>query len=187
MNNIKEEAALINIEYTGGRQYSMQQGTKDYNDIFNHCMRVSYLSAAIDEARDVDGVTYIGDTIVDLGQYYHKLWHYRGQFDIADGDKQADIIDDDGEGGSEETTTVVDDHYRAGSVAVGAGGAIITFMRNGVPSPLANANYQVDIRVVGYSGYEQRNVVPSTQFSSGFVVEDILEAGILHYTAHLDT
>lgn len=187
MNNIKEEAALINIEYTGGRQYSMQQGTKDYNDIFNQCMRVAYLSAAIDEAYEVDGVTYIGDTVVDLGQYYHKLWHYRGQFDIADADKQTAIIEDDGNSGSEESIPTSDDAYRAGEVVVGAGGAIITFMRNGVPSPLANADYQVDVRVAAYSGYEQRNVVISTKFASGFVVEDVLEAGILHYTAHLNT
>ena len=186
LDSTKEAAAQVVVSYTNGYLDMRLSGKPEERDTFEHCLRLHYLYGILDEARIVGTDIYCGSkkiTGASIEGIYHKIWHYNGILS-ADLSAYSDITADDGDTGStapSETIVTATDHYRAGSVSVVAGSNVISFS-----SALASANYQVDIRVVFADGTEQRNVVPSSQFSTGFVVSDVLQSGTLHYTAILN-
>lgn len=186
LDNIKEAAAQVVMSYTNGYLDMRLSGKPQERDTFEHCLRLHYLYGILDEARIVGTDVYCGDTKVSgslIEGAYHKIEHYHGILS-ADLSAYSDITADDGDTGStapSETVVTSSDHYRAGSVSVVAGSNVVSFS-----SELASANYQVTIRVVFTDGTEQRNVVPSSQFRTGFVVDDVLQSGTLHYTAILN-
>lgn len=184
----KESAAQILIQFSNGYLNSIFNGTGE--NLLNDSIRLHYLCGIMDEAYLDNGIVYVGDTeLSSVGGVYHKIWHYNGMYadvDLTDFDP---IVPDDGDGGSVETggTTVVDNNMRIGQLTVGTGANVVTFYLGGVPTPFPNTNYQVDAWLITNSGYMQRQVVISNKLSNGFTVEDILEAGTLHYQATLDT
>lgn len=188
---IKEDCAGVLIQYSNGLVDAHLGGSGDLSDIFNHCLRLHYLYGVLDEIRESGGLLYVGDTQLsgeDLAGLQGKIWHYNGIFSDVDlSDYSAVVVDDGDEGECTGTTSVVNDHYRAGEVAVSAGSGTVTFMLDGVASPLASSDYQLTVYVATSSGYEQRNIVVSAKYASGFVYEDVLEAGTLHYVAELNT
>jgi hypothetical protein len=120
---------------------------------------------------------------------FEKIQHYNGIYSSVDLIGYTEITPDDGDGGSTETGggTTDPDHYRAGSLPVVAGANAVTFLKDGVPSPLASADYILDAYVIAASGQMQNNVVPTSKTAGGFVASDVLKAGTLYYTARLIT
>ena len=108
-----------------------------------------------------------------------------------------DVTSDDGSGDSNTgeggdtptgntTTYTTTINLRAGSQAVSIGANVITFFVNGVATPFGSdvgADYILDAYVMTNSGRKQSNLVVSQYLASGFVVDDILEAGVLYYQA----
>lgn len=192
LDGIREAAAEIAIQYTNGRIEAAFTGNGDYNDIFNDSMRVHYLLGAIDSVYLVADVPYIGGTAVTdsyVKSLSNKIWHYNGVFRDVNLEDYDAIVPDDGDGGSVDSVgaVVVDNDMRIGELAVGVGANVVTFYLGGVPTPFPNTSYQVDAWLITNSGYMQRQVVVSNKLANGFTVEDILEAGVLHYQATLNT
>lgn len=183
----KENAAQILIQYSNGYLNSIFKGTGE--NLFNDCVRLHYLCGIMDEAYLSGGNLYVGDTLLDsIGDVYHKIWHYNVTNDVDLTDFAA-IVPDNGDGGAVENngTVVVDNDQRVGELSVGVGANVVTFYVGGVATPFPNTNYQVDAWLITNSGYMQRQVVVSNKLANGFTVEDILEAGVLHYQATLNT
>lgn len=184
----KENSAQILIQFSNGYLNSIFNGTGE--NLLNDSIRLHYLCGIMDEAYLDNGDILVGDTVLDsIGDVYHKIWHYNGMYsgvDLTDFDA---IVPDNGDGGSVENggTTVVDNNQRVGELTVGVGANVITFYVNGVATPFPNTSYQVDAWLITNSGYMQRQVVVSNKLANGFTVEDILEAGVLHYQATLNT
>lgn len=185
---LKENSARVLISYTNGYLDSKLRGTGEEGEIFEHCLRLHYLYGIMKEAYLNGGVTYVGNSTIDLTDVYHKIWHYSGIYEDVDLADYSDIEEDDGDGEPplKGGDTVSEDHYRVGEVAVVAGANVVTFYKNGVASPFPNTNYQVDPWVEAYSGYMQRNLVV-TKMANGFIANDILEAGVLKYQAILNS
>lgn len=189
---IEETCANVLVEYSNGFVNAMLNGTDQISNIFEHCLRLHYLWATLSEVRESGSTLYIGDTVLsgaDLAIVNGKIWHYSGIFSDVDLTSYDEVVVDDGDSGATGggTTVTTPDHYRAGEVAVSAGSGTVTFIKNGVASPLANSNYRLTVYVKTSSGYEQRNIVVSAKYASGFVYDDVLQAGILNYVAELDT
>jgi len=191
LDNIREQAARIAIQYTNGRENAMLRGGNS-EEIADHCKRVIYLWGVINYTY-LDGTTpYIGGTAVTDAYVFEastKLWHYSGQFADVDLSDYSTIVADDGEGGAVqpgETADTLDDH-RVGSQRVTIGQNVVTFIKDGVASPLPSNDYTVIAWVEGDSGFRQSNLQPSTYVASGFVVDDVLEAGLIRYQAVLNT
>lgn len=92
----------------------------------------------------------------------------------------------DGTGGSGDSTIIyetVNPEWRIGIVPVLVGENGVTFYKEGVPSPLPDANYVVEMYVIANDGTMQRNLVIGVKAAWGFTVTDILRAGNLHYQA----
>lgn len=104
--------------------------------------------------------------------------------DGDDGDGGSDGDGEDGDPGDGGTTIIINTtlEYRAGQVNVVPGVAVVTFIEDGVASPLPDADYILDAYVLSNNGRMQRNLV-YTRYASGFTVQDILETGVLHYVA----
>ena len=102
-----------------------------------------------------------------------------------DGDDGSDGDGEDGDPGDDNTTIIINNttlEYRAGQLPVVPGTAVVTFIEDGVASPLPDADYILEVYVLSTNGRMQRNLV-YTRYAAGFTVMDILEAGILYYTA----
>lgn len=191
LDNIKEVAAEVAVKYTNGRQNAVFNGTMDVRKLTDESMRVIYLWGVINYTYLVGEIPYLGDTAVTdayILKTSQKLWHYNGVFSSIDLTDYTTIVPDDGEGGAcvggvSETT----DHYRSGSLSVSVGANAVTFIKNGVASPLASSDYTVEVWVLTESGYKQNNVVVTTQTAGGFVASDVLEVGTLYYIATLNT
>lgn len=183
----KENAANILIQYSNGYLNSIFNGTGE--DVFNDSLRLHYLCGIIDEAYISGSDVYVGNLLLDsIGDIYHKIWHYNGQYDVDLTEFDAVVPDNgDGEALPNNGTVVVDNNQRVGELAVGVGANVVTFYVGGVATPFPNTNYQVDAWLITNSGYMQRQVVVSNKLKNGFTVENILEAGVLHYQATLDT
>ena len=183
----KENAAQILIQFTNGYLNSIFNGTGE--NLIGDCVRLHYLCGIIDEAYLSGGDVYVGDTVLDsIGDIYHKIWHYNGIYDIDLTDFDT-VVPDNGDGGVVENngTVVVDHNQRVGERTVGTGANVVTFYLGGVPTPFPSTNYEVDAWLITNSGYMQRQVVVSNKLANGFTVEDILESGVLHYQATLNT
>lgn len=190
LSAIQEKAAEIANQYTGGHLNARLRGVRDTKRLFNECKRVHYLYGVLSNVY-LDGTDcYIGSKLItdaEVQQVSQKLWHYNGLFQNVDLSEFTPIVPDDGNSecvGSGATNE--SDHYRVGEVPVVAGTNVITFYQNGVPKPFSTTAYQVDPWVEAYSGYMQRNLVV-TKLTNGFIVNDILEAGILKYHAILNS
>ena len=189
---IKENCASVLVQYSNGLVDAMFNGTDEISDILDHCLRLHYLWGVLSEIRESGGLLYVGDTELSgasLASLNGKIWHYNGIFSDVDLSDYTTVVTDDGDSGTcvPGTDSTTDDHYRAGEVAVSAGSGTVTFIKNGVASPLASSNYRLTVYVKTASGYEQRNIVVSAKYASGFVYDDVLEAGTLNYVAELDT
>lgn len=191
LDNIKSRSAEILIQFTNGNIDSRLRGTSKIQQNFDDCLRLHYLYGIIDEARLVGSDIYVGSkqlTDVDFAEAYHKLWHYNGIYSAIDLSVYTDITPDSGDGDSEPGGSVLsNDTYRSGQVTVLAGAATVTFMVDGVATPLASTDYTVDVYVRTASGYEQRNLGNVVKFTTGFTVDDILEGGTLVYLAIMDS
>lgn len=191
LDDIKTDSANVLIQYTNGYVYSRLKGTGEEQDLFNDLMRLHYLYAIVDGAYESGVDTYIGDTITeDIEEVYTKIHHYNGLFIDTDLSEFDEIVPDDGDGGScsgSSGDTQSDDHYRAGNLAVVAGANAVTFIKDGVPSPLASSDYTINAYVMNTSGQRQDNLVITTQTAGGFVASDVLKAGTLYYQATLNT
>ena len=187
LTEIKQRSAEIAISYTNGHLWARLTGTGTENELFDHCLRVHYLWGIIKEVREDTGVYYIGSEVISsavISSVFHKLWHYNGQYNI-DLDDAGVITVDNGDDITpplkEGDVTPESDHYRAGTLRVGVGMNVVSFS-----SPLSTVNYRIQVYVSADSGYEQRNLVVSTKTTNGFVVNDVLEAGVLTYFCVID-
>lgn len=192
LDSIKEKAAEIAIQYTNGKLNARLNGEKDAQLIANHSMRVIYLWGVIEYAYLVGTTLYIGGTAVSdtyLRDTFNKLWHFNGIYSAVDLSDYTTIVADDGDGGAVDPAnpTVTTDHYRSGNMIVTVGANPVTFIKDGVASPLASNDYTVDAWAISNSGFKQNNVVVGSLVAAGFTAEDILEAGTLYYIATLNT
>lgn len=194
LDSIKKDAARIYVEYTNGLLQAEMLGDANWKQIFDDSKRAGYLFDVIDQAYLSGATVYVGDTAVTdayIQGTRDKIQHYSGVFDYVDLSESSydAITPDDGEGGSIDIggTTTDSDHYRSDTLAVSAGVNVITFLKNGVPSPLASAEYTLQVWVQLASGYVQHSLVISDKVAGGFVVNDVTAAGTLSYTATLDT
>jgi len=185
-----EESANILVGFSNKRINSALSGASDYQKLYNDTVRLQFLVGALN-AVYLDGTTaYIGSAEVSdsyIQEIYHKIWHYSGK--DADLSVYEEIVADNGDGGSIDngSVVVVDNNMRIGELAVGTGANVVTFYLGGVATPFPSTDYQVDAWLITNSGYMQRQVVVSNKLANGFTVEDILEAGVLHYQATLNT
>jgi len=186
LDDIREGCAEIFVKFTNGWLDSKLRGTGKENALFYDSLRVSYLYGILSEVY-LDGTTlYVGDTVVEdkeVETVFDKIWHYNGIYaiDLADyltnTDTDGTIIPDDGDGDVVVPgVTPVTDHYRSGTQVAVVGTNVIGFS-----SPLPSADYTIQVYVIGETGYQQTNLVVSTVTANGFVVTDVLEAGVLTY------
>ena len=191
LDNIKSRSAEALIQFSNGHVDSRLQGTKELQQNFKDCLKLHYLYGIIKEARLVGSDVYVGSQLLadaDFAEAYFKLWHYNGIYASVDLSVYTDITPDSGGGDSESGGTVLtNDTYRSGANAVSIGAATVTFMVDGVASPLPSTDYELTVYVRTASGYEQRNLGTTTKFTSGFTVTNILEAGTLIYFAVMDS
>ena len=192
LDNIKEDAARIVREYTNKECYAALKGERDYKFYLNESKRCVYFAGIIDHLYLVDETPYLGGTEVTeeyVTSVVAKIWHYSGVYADTELDSFLTITPDDGDGGACEGSggTTDDDHYRSGSVIVTAGPNPVTFIKNGVASPLPSALYTVRAWAITESGQLQSQVVVTNQVAAGFTASDVLKAGTLYYQATLDT
>lgn len=191
LDSIKEDAARILREYTNGALNARLAGAKNAVELESDCMNVVYLHGVLDYVYLIGETPYLGTTAItdaDVLAASQKLWHYSGRFANVDLSGYTQITSDDGDGGTTDPSSpTTEDHYRSGSVAVTSGSNIVTFVKNGVVSPLPSADYTVVMWVTLSDGSIQRNLVPTTKTAGGFVVSDVLGSGVLEYQATLDT
>jgi hypothetical protein len=155
-------------------------------------MRVVYLAGIIDYVYLVGTTPYLGGTAItdtDVLEASQKLWHYSGRFRDIDLESYSQVTADDGDGGATDPSdpSQGSDHYRSGSVPVVAGANPVTFIKNGVASPLPSADYTVEAWVIASSGQRQSELVITTKTAGGFVANDVIKAGTLNYIATLNT
>jgi len=192
LQDIKQDCARIVIQYSNGYCNARMSGTRDENDIHNDLLRVHYLYSIIKNCFLSGTDVYVGDTIIAdniVETILGKIWHYNGVYaDVAMSDYAA-ITPDDGDGGATDpcTPTQDSDHYRSGNLAATIGANVVTFIKDGVASPLASSDYTVDAWVIANSGQKQTNLVLTTRTAGGFVASNVLKAGTLYYVATLNT
>jgi hypothetical protein len=192
LDNMKEKAAEIAIQYTNGYLNSRLEGAVNVEELANHSARVIYLWGIMNYVYLVSEVPYIGGTAVTdeyILETSQKLWHYNGYFADVSLSDYATIVPDDGNegdcsGGGDSQT---EDHYRSGNMIVGIGANPVTFIKNGVAAPFEDNDYTVQAWAISNSGYRQNNVVVTAQVAAGFTANDILEAGTLYYIATVNT
>lgn len=194
LDNIKEDAYRVLIEYTNKRVESSLTGDKLYNSLFNDSKRLHYLVSIIDYLYLINETPYLGGGAVSesyVKSVVDKVQHYSGIYSGVDLEESVyeTVTEDDGDGSSCSGSVVIttDDHYRSGSVAVTAGTNIVTFVKDGVVSPLPSSDYTAVVWVTLTDGSIQRNLVPTTKTAGGFVVSDVLASGTLEYQATLNT
>lgn len=191
LQDIKEEAARVLIQYSNGYLDARFRGAANEKQIFNNMKRLHYLWSIIRSAFLSGSDVYVGDTIIADNTFetvYEKIQHYNGIYANVDLADYAEVTPDDGDSGSESggsgTTT---DHWRAGNLAVTAGANAVTLLKDGEPSPLPSADYTISAYVITAGGQRQDNLQITTQTAGGFVASDVLKAGTLFYTAILNT
>jgi hypothetical protein len=192
LDSIKQDCARLLIQFSNGYWDSRLRGTSKENQNYLDNLRVNYLFGIIKESYLVAEVVYVGDTVIpdnEIETVFDKLWHYSGIYSDVDLSDYTDITPDNGEGGAVEDggSTIDTDTYRSGNMAVVVGSNPVTFIKDGVASPLSSNDYTVVAYVKTPGGYQQNNLQISTLTAGGFVVEDILEAGTLYYQATLNT
>lgn len=191
LQDIKEESARVVVQYSNGYMDAIYRGAANDGDILNQKKRLHYLYSIIRECFLTGTDVYIGDTVLAdniVETIYTKIQHYSGIYSDVDLSEYTDVTEDDGNEGSKPCTPVVtDDHYRSATVNVTSGTNIITFIKNGVPTPFESNDYTVVMWVTLTDGSIQRNLVPTSRTASGFVVSDVLGAGVLEYQATLNT
>lgn len=192
LDNIKEVAASIGIQYTNGELNARLSGGGNVQNLSDNSMRAIYLWGIINYTYLVGEVPWIGGAAVTdayILETYQKLFHYNGRFASVDLSDYTEITPDDGDGGSSgsESSSQSEDHYRSGSMVVVIGANPVTFLKNGVPTPFASNDYTVQAWAIAESGFRQNNVVVVSQVASGFTANDILEGGTLYYIATLNT
>ena len=194
--DIKQDCARIMVQWGNGYLDSILRGTPKENEIFNDTMRVHYLYGIIKELYLSGTDVCIGDVVLAdnaVEAVFDKIWHYNGvsygidfNADLSDFDA---IVPDDGDGGTVDPTTPTtdSDHYRVGELPVTVGTNAVTFFKDGVAAPFPSTDYIVIAWVETHTGYRQSNLQPSTYTAGGFIVTDVLEAGILKYQAILNS
>lgn len=196
LEDIKQEAARILINWGNGRVKSQLRGEPEYNDWFDKSKVTNYLYGIIDNVFLSGSTAYTGDTAIadgTLETVLEKLWHYSVEaVDLSifttNTDDNGSIEEDDGEGGACSGDTSTDnDHYRVGEQVCSIGVNVVTFYKDGVVSPFTTTDYIVIAWVEGYNGQRQSNLVPTTYTKGGFVVENVLVDGILKYQAILNS
>lgn len=194
LDNIKEDAARILREYTNKRVQSSFTGGITYTKVFNESKRCHYLARVIDYLYLVGEIPYLGGTATTdayVKSVMDSIWHYSGTYDGVELDSSnfSTIVPDDGDGGACEgdSGSQTEDHYRSGNLAVTTGANPVTFIKDGVASPLESADYTVEAWVISESGQRQNNIVVTGQVAGGFTASDVLKAGTLYYIATLNT
>lgn len=200
LQDIKSDCARVVIQWSNGVWDARFAGHDYYQSVWNEMLRLHYLWAIVKNARLSGASVYLGDTeIADniLEQVKDKIWHYNGRFasidmtdwiDVSNIGDDGTITQDDGDGDTvTDTTPTSDDHYRSDGVPVVVGANAVSFIKNGVVSPLASSDYTVQAWVIAESGQRQNNLVITTQTAGGFVASDVLKAGTLYYIATLNT
>lgn len=191
LDSMKESAARIMREYTNGWLNARLAGAKNTIALGNDCMRVVYLAGVIDYTYLVGEVPYLGGTATtdeEILAASQKLWHYSGRFRDIDLEGYSQIVPDDGDSGAcDGSTGTTEDHYRSANLPVVAGANAVTFIKDGIASPLPSAAYTVEAWVIASSGQRQSELVITTQTAGGFVASDVIRAGTLYYIATLNT
>jgi len=191
LDNIKQKASEILIEYTNGMVGAMLNGYRTFKSVADGSKRIVYLHGIVDNSYLVGDVVYVGGTAVSddyINEVFHKMWSYNGVFSSVSLSDYDTVVPDDGEGGSVEVPSVPSsDDYRAGTETVSVGNALVTFKVGGVYSPLPSADYVVNAYVISVSGFRQDIVTITNKNDFGFVAEGILEEGTLYYTATIIT
>lgn len=190
--NIKEDCARILVQWGNGYWNARLAGAPNVEKIGDDMLRIHYLYNVIKNSFLSGSSVCVGDAVLadnTVETILGKIWHYNGKYADVDLSDYTAITPDDGDGGACDPTdpTVDTDHYRAGNLAVTAGANPVTFIKDGVASPLASTDYTVEAYVIAASGQRQNNVVITTQTAGGFVASDVLKAGTLYYTALLNT
>lgn len=192
LDSIKEHAARIAREYTNGWLNARLIGAGNIDKLNDDSLRVTYLAGVIDYIYLIGTTPYLGGTAItdaDVLQASQKLWHYSGRYKDTALSGFTQVTPDEGDSGSTTPSTPSQDadHYRAGSLAVVAGANAVTFIKDGVASPLPSASYTLEAWVITSSGQRQSELVITTKTAGGFVASDVLKAGTLYYQALLNT
>lgn len=192
LTDIKQDCARILVQWGNGYWNATMSGAADVTVIGNDMLRIHYLYNIIKNSFLSGSDVYIGDTVIAdnvVETILGKIHHYNGKYGDIDLSDYTAIVADDGDGGSVDPSvpSTDNDHYRAGELPVVAGANAVTFIKDGVASPLASADYVLTAWVVAASGQMQNNIVPTSQTAGGFVASDVLKAGTLYYTARLTT
>lgn len=193
LDSIKEDSARILREYTNTKLYYSLTGNIGFQKAYNDAMRCVYLAGVIDSIYLIGTTPYIGDSEIEesyITDTVGKIWHYSGMSETIDLTPFSTVVPDDGGSGSEEgddDTPQSQDHYRSGSLPVVIGANPVTFIKNGIPSPLASSDYTVEAWVIASTGQRQSNLVITGQVAGGFIASDVLKAGTLYYIATLNT
>ena len=190
LDNYKEKAAEIAVQYTNGKESAFLTGSRDLVDIENNSMRVVYLWGVINNTYLVSTTPYLGGSATTdayINETMHKLWHYNGFHQDIDLSGYSTIVPDAGDGGSGGGGSVATDNIRAGTETAGTGSVSVVFEVDGSASPLASASYIVSAWVISNTGYRQDIVSVSGQTAAGFTANGVVEAGTLYYVATLIT
>lgn len=184
--------------YIGNEETDLSSISSSYFDLW-HYRGTWTMSGLFGSSNDTESITDVVDT--ENGGIVSKPPPTGGTEDSPDqgGDVTIpvipDVTSDDGSGDSNTgeggdapsgSTVTYNLSLRAGSQAVSIGANVITFYVNGVATPFESevgADYILDSYVLTNSGRKQSNLVVSQYLASGFVVDDILEAGVLYYQA----